>query len=113
MATYRVTFTTQRIVSTFDPITGAKTGETVEHKPQVVTGLPYSTAVSYKDRDNFEFEVEAVEAQKRLPKPSQPNGFEVQLKKAKKAAKKAVPTKPTRTQTAAEKGDLGAALGNS
>jgi hypothetical protein len=108
MASYRVTFTTQSIVSQYDD-KGVKIGETVTHKPQVVTGLPYSTAISYKGRDNFEFELEAFEPQKRLPKP-QSSGFDVQLTKAKAKAKEAAPAKPTRIETAAKTGDMAAAL---
>lgn len=107
MSSYTVTFTTRRYVSTYDE-QGNKTGETVEHKPQKITGLPYSTAVGYKDRDNFEFEREIVEARRTLPRPNS-SGFDAQLSKARKVASKRKKALSS-LHNAAAAGDLSHAL---
>lgn len=106
MATYTVTFTTRRLISQFDEA-GNKLADKVEHKPQKITGLPYATAVSYKDQENFEFERELVEATKQLPKPQ--GSFDRVLKGARRATGKTKPAKSA-VERAAATGDLAHAL---
>lgn len=109
MQFYTIHFTTKEIVTRYDKRGKPIEEFTIDH-PQVMACLPHSTAMQFKDQDNFRIEQYELE-QQRPGKHEQRRDLPVP--KAAAAApktRKFAGTRRTAVQTAAASGDLAAAV---
>lgn len=113
---YDISFTTQALVSKYDN-RGNVICQKAMGKPITMTALPYRTAMQYSKCDNFKMERHIFEDKRRSSKPASRRGIgnatrevDYDLAAVQEQFKKDIGATKSETKSAAETGDMAAAI---